>query len=401
QLDWIARLITHFENRDDVQLVVRIHPREGANKRESTRSQHLQQLHARFDGDHRNCLIIWPEEKVSSYDLAELASLALTSWSSMGMELARLGLPVLAAFKGYQYWPHEPFLEWAPTAEAYFEKLEQMLKRPPTFEDLKLAFRWYHMDALCRTVDLGDVIPDADFGRLPPFTLPRAAKAIEQIIVEGRDVVDINLEERRQAVAAVDAEAQEELALKRNLRRLIHILCTGKEPPDDFVLVFMQANGDVAAFVDRLAATSVAPNVHFFIAGPRHSFYFFGADPIGRRSPMAVRLARAGAQFIWADEADRTAAAPVRASVVSDLALLRALLRDGFIAAPTGNGGANDNEPPGIAAPFAGDAESVLGAGQQLLTIGKLAEARTLYQTFLADHCWDPRVVEALAAIAL
>src|SRR5258708_12255444 len=27
-------------------------------------------LHDRFDGSHRNCLIIWPEEKVSSYDLA-------------------------------------------------------------------------------------------------------------------------------------------------------------------------------------------------------------------------------------------------------------------------------------------------------------------------------------------
>src|SRR5258708_5429563 len=78
QLDWIAQLITHFETRDDAQLVVRIHPREGANQRENFRSQHLQQLHDRFDGSHRNCLIIWPEEKVSSYDLAELAALVLT-----------------------------------------------------------------------------------------------------------------------------------------------------------------------------------------------------------------------------------------------------------------------------------------------------------------------------------
>src|SRR5258708_35806669 len=59
QIDWIAQLIAHFETRDDAQLVVRIHPREGANQRESIRSQHLQQLHDRFDGSHRNCLIIW------------------------------------------------------------------------------------------------------------------------------------------------------------------------------------------------------------------------------------------------------------------------------------------------------------------------------------------------------
>ncbi|HEX3695658.1 MAG TPA: hypothetical protein VH374_09725 [Polyangia bacterium] len=338
QIEWISQLIAHFESRNDAQLVVRIHPREGANKRESIRSQHLEELHARFDGSYRNCLIIWPEEKVSSYDLAELASMALTSWSSMGLELARLGVPVLAAFKGYQFWPHESFLEWAPTASAYFEKLQQLLGRPAPFDNIKHAFRWYHMDALGRSVDLSDVIPHADFGGLPVFKLPAAAAAIRQIIVEGRNVVDINLERRRQ-LAGPGADAQEELALKSQLRRLVHVLGAGKEPDGEFELIFIGLNSEreVAPFVDRLKVTSLAPNIHLFIATPARNFYLFGgSDPLARRSPMAARLARAGAQFVWAEGNDhhRDGSLSASATLVSDLAALRSLLQDGSLAYP-------------------------------------------------------------------
>lgn len=386
QLDWIDQLIAHFENRDDVQLVVRIHPREGANKRENIRSQHLQQLRARFDGDHRNCVIIWPEEKVSSYDLAELASAALTSWSSMGLELARLGVPTLAAFKGYWYWPHEPFLEWAPTTSAYFAKLEQLLGQPAPFDNMKFAYRWYHQDALGRAVDLSDVIPHPDFGGLPPFKTPNAAAEVRQIVIEGRSVVDINLARRRQMVSAdLDADASEERALKSQMRRLNHFLCTGQEPSGDFQLVFIALDSEaaVAPFIDRLNVASVAPGVHLFIATPERNFYLFGADPIARRSPMATRLARAGAQYVWAEPGERSTRAVVsaRTTLIADALALQSVLRDGELPST--------------------DADALIESVGRLSSLGKRSEARALCQNFLAGTGWDPRVVEALAALAM
>ncbi|HET6280469.1 MAG TPA: hypothetical protein VFH73_05870 [Polyangia bacterium] len=344
QIDWLQNLITHFEGRDDAQLVIRVHPREGANKRESAVSEHLQQLRAHFSGSYRNCVVVWPQEKVSSYDLGELASLVLTSWSSMGLEMARLGVPVLSAFKGYFVWPHETFHEWAPTATDYFRKLGELLREPPGFEGLKLAFRWYHQFALGRAVDLGDVYPSADFEGAPPFKTPKAAAAIKEIIVDGRNVIDLNLERRRRAQFE-HAAALEELVLKQQLRRIVHFLFTGADPPGDFTLQFVQRTGSVAAALAELGRSERGPGVHVFVSTPEGSAYSFDGQTIRRVSPMAARLAQAAA------------------AQVTD------------------------------------DVDATLTQGQSLAARGSSDLVRTMYQQHLATRAWDPRVVDALMAL--
>jgi hypothetical protein len=300
QIAWIEALLAHFGRRDDAQLVVRVHPREGANKREHVVSEHLTRLRAAFGGSYRNCRIVWPEEKVSSYDLGELASLVLTSWSSMGLEMARLGVPVLAAFKGYYVWPHEPFLEWAPTPETYFDRLDQLLVQgaPPerTFENLKLAFRWYHQHALARTVDLSDLIPTPSYDGLPEFRTPRAAAVIEDVLAGGANIVDINLDRLIRA-QRTDAHAVESRALKRHLRRLVHVLFTGQEPGSDFTLMYVQAHDAGESFLAGLPAGELSPDLHLFVSGPAGTRYLWAGRSVSRRSPMALRLARLGAQY--------------------------------------------------------------------------------------------------------
>src|SRR5205807_8907478 len=101
----------YVESHDDLQLAVRIHPREGPNKREGGTSQHLQKLRREFGAyQHARVRIIWPEDKTSSYDLGEAADLALVSWSSIGLELARLGVPVLTSTRGIGFLPEGDFL---------------------------------------------------------------------------------------------------------------------------------------------------------------------------------------------------------------------------------------------------------------------------------------------------
>ncbi|HVR61117.1 MAG TPA: hypothetical protein VMU50_04420 [Polyangia bacterium] len=347
QLDWLQKLITHFDGRDDAQLVIRVHPREAANKRDNRSSEHLEQLRAAFSGTYRNCRIVWPQDKISSYDLGELASLVLTSWSSMGLEMARLGVPVLAAFKDYFVWPHEAFLEWAPTPPDYFRKLDQLLRQPPGFESLKLAYRWYHQYALGRTVNFSDIYPRSDFEGLPAYKTPQAAATLKEIIVDGKDVIDINLERRRQAQSP-DAPALEDLALKAQLRRLVHFLYTGREPSADFTLLFLEKpSGTVAAALAELEESARGTGAHVYVCTPEGSAYRFDGQTVRRISPMADRMARAAA------------------------------------AQPSD------------------EAEATLLQGRRLAEMGSRDQARTIYQQHLATRAWDPRIVDALRALVI
>src|SRR6185295_19877003 len=49
QIEWIKAVIDFVGKESGYHLVVRIHPREGINKREKVRSQHLQLLQQTFD----------------------------------------------------------------------------------------------------------------------------------------------------------------------------------------------------------------------------------------------------------------------------------------------------------------------------------------------------------------
>jgi predicted O-methyltransferase YrrM len=328
QIEWLQALLSHFENHPELQLVVRIHPREGANKREKTVSEHLLKLREKFGGTYRNCLIIWPEDPVSSYDLGEIAALALTSWSTISMELARLAVPVLYAFKGYAYLPHDVFLEWEENRDAYFRKLDAMASSAADLEHLRLAFRWYLHNALGRAIGLEDLVPDHDFGSFAKFRMPKAAATIQDVIIGGKDILGINLENLRRSQRPDSAEL-ETLALKKQVRRLLHFLFTGKEPGRDFTLVALETDQTAEAFLDGLQLESIGPEVHLAITNGTQLLYIFEGECLSRFSPMGVRLARSGAQFSYADSGRLAVAAQPHARRVGDARELAGLIKGG------------------------------------------------------------------------
>jgi hypothetical protein len=233
QIEWLQALVDYVEESDDLALIVRIHPREGVNKRESVASQHLSRLRAAFDRTYAHCRFVWPADPVSSYDLGEAADLVVTSWSTIGLEMARLGAPVLVAFNGAGVpIPQDDFYEWAPTSAEYFQKLRTLLDRPVSTEQIARAFRWYNLLTLGTTLDLSDVIPRSDFAGLPPYQTPREAGAIEQIVIGGKDICDLNVERLREAQRP-DSEDRECDELLRQIRRLVHFLMTGADADED------------------------------------------------------------------------------------------------------------------------------------------------------------------------
>ena len=85
QIEWLEAFF-FVEASPDLQLVIRTHPREGINRRDAVVAPHLAALKERFSRPFKHVQIIWAEEKVSSYDLMELADVGLSAWSFAALE---------------------------------------------------------------------------------------------------------------------------------------------------------------------------------------------------------------------------------------------------------------------------------------------------------------------------
>lgn len=235
QIEWIDALIAYVEKSGHLQLVVRIHPREGKTARENVASEHRDILAQRFSGEYRHARIIWPEEPISSYDLAEIADVSLTSWTNITSETARLGIPTITAFKRVNPFPVDDMVGWAPTPESYFELLERTLATPASLAPVQYAYRWSHSAFLSSYVDVGDLVPRYDYDGLPPYQRPAAAALIEKVVRDGESLQDMRYAELQSAQGSAASEA-ELSALKRALRRVLWFLASGTQLPEDYRL---------------------------------------------------------------------------------------------------------------------------------------------------------------------
>jgi len=295
QINWLTELTQFVESHHDVQLVVRVHPREGVNKRDSVVSEHLVRLKSHFGKPFKNCQFVWPEDQVSSYDLGEIADVVLTAWSTMGVEMARLGVPVLAVMFGIATISGEDFIECAETPEEYFRKLEILLERSvrPNLEVMLHAMRFSRMFAVGIALNLDDVIPSPSFDGIAPYHLPREAEAIRQVVVEGRHILDVNLK-RLQSVQHPLRHQSESAEMKRQLRRLIHFLFTGEAVTEDYELVLSETGS--GSHQGTVQAIPLPVNTRLLIDDGFLVHYLSHDRKISKRSIMAHRLAKLCAQ---------------------------------------------------------------------------------------------------------
>ncbi len=96
QLNSIDEVIKYFSLHTDKFLVIRPHPREFPNKRDSVLSQHGIKLRELLSQVPSNVIINWPEDSVSIYSFIPYVSLLINNSSSVGLEFAALGVPILS-----------------------------------------------------------------------------------------------------------------------------------------------------------------------------------------------------------------------------------------------------------------------------------------------------------------
>jgi len=122
--EWIQRTVQYFAGRPEIQFVIRVHPGEvlthGLSMVDVVKNvlpvlpEHIR--------------LIGPKDKLNTYDLIEVADLGLVYTTTVGLEMAMSGLPVIVS--GMTHYRHRGFTIDPDSWGSYFKILGQILENP-------------------------------------------------------------------------------------------------------------------------------------------------------------------------------------------------------------------------------------------------------------------------------
>jgi hypothetical protein len=273
QLEWLETLVAMVEASSDLQMVIRIHPREGRNKRDQQESQNLARLRTHFAREFRHCRFIWPADPISSYDLA------------------RLGVPVAVGSLTMAYLPEDDFILYADTIPGYLDCIRRALaEESAPWDRVVRAFRYHHFLNMAPGVEVSDVVPRPDCTRVPEPRGSKSAAEFEAAFFHGESVLHRGFQrlEEEQGTLALQLESE---AIRAGLRRILHFWMTGETTPP--------ASLQIAAGPPAGREDPEIPRLEVRGAQVRYSYR---GQIRQRHSPLVARLAR-----LWLASASLTA----------------------------------------------------------------------------------------------
>ncbi len=120
--EWMTRTVQFFANRPEVQLVIRVHPGETLVPKARSMGQVARDaLTSQPDHIH----IIGATDKINTYDLIEIADLGLVYTTTVGVETAMNGRPVIAC--GDTHYRKRGFTIDPNSWDEYFAAVESVL----------------------------------------------------------------------------------------------------------------------------------------------------------------------------------------------------------------------------------------------------------------------------------
>ena len=125
--EWISRTVQYFAGRDDAQLIIRVHPGEvlthGLAMADVVRDvlpvlpEHIR--------------LIEPQDNTNTYDLVEIADMGLVYTTTVGLEMAMTGIPVIVS--GRTHYRNRGFTQDPNTWVEYYKVLGRMLDAPADY----------------------------------------------------------------------------------------------------------------------------------------------------------------------------------------------------------------------------------------------------------------------------
>lgn len=186
QFLWLKSVVDYVKDRHDICLIIRVHPRECSNRRDSVVSENYSQMQELFKNVPANVKINWPEDKISLYHLAQEIDVCLNSWSSAGKELAAFGLPVILYSEELQVYPPDINM-LGETLEEYYALFEKALISGWDIERCRKAFRWYAFEYFRTTLDISDSYPMAK-ASFASRVYKKYLRTIDKLAIQKRDL---------------------------------------------------------------------------------------------------------------------------------------------------------------------------------------------------------------------
>lgn len=124
QNSWLIHL-ARWSHKHNITLWIRIHPRNRLFERKCLIAKTAKQLERKFN----NVRCIDAENTVSTYNLIEFADLGVYGWSSMGLESACLGLPVISYQRDFCLYPPHSIGPYVTNLKNYEKNLFLAIKK--------------------------------------------------------------------------------------------------------------------------------------------------------------------------------------------------------------------------------------------------------------------------------
>jgi len=141
--EWVSRTILYFIGRPDIQLIIRVHPGEILSREYSMLDVVKQTLPELPENIH----VIHPEEQINTYDLVSIADVGLVYTTTVGLEMALNGTPVIVT--GQTHYRNRGFTYDPESWVEYFKMLGMLLENPSQFkiskDQIETAWKYaYH-----------------------------------------------------------------------------------------------------------------------------------------------------------------------------------------------------------------------------------------------------------------
>ncbi len=138
--EWLERTVKYVAEQSNLQLVVRIHPGERITKGPSV-GDIVNQI---FPNIPENLRLIGADDQINTYDLLEIADIGMVYTTTVGLEMAMSGVPVIVV--GQTHYRDKGFTLDPRSWQEYFDLLERFVQNQEslnlTSEQMELAWRY-------------------------------------------------------------------------------------------------------------------------------------------------------------------------------------------------------------------------------------------------------------------
>ncbi|MBL8092091.1 MAG: hypothetical protein JNJ43_17270 [Anaerolineales bacterium] len=137
--EWITKTVQYFAKRNDVQLVIRVHPGEKLVPQAKSMGTVVKEALPELPN---HIHVIGALDSINTYDLIEIADVGLAYTTTVGLETAMNGRPVISC--GQTHYRGRGFTLDPNTWDEYYSTLEKVLSNIPAHKlnEKQIEFAW-------------------------------------------------------------------------------------------------------------------------------------------------------------------------------------------------------------------------------------------------------------------